>query len=59
MEWLKDLVSEQSSVSTTRVMSLGVTVCACVLAFLHADTTMVLGMLGIAFGAKVGQKIIE
>ena len=59
MEQLKALFSDSGDVSMMRLLALLVTLAACALAFTGADTALVLGMLGIAFGAKIGQKTLE
>lgn len=60
-KWLWALFSENGSVSMLRVMSLIVCLSGCYLAIARGDEEigMVSVLLGTAFGAKLGQKIVE
>jgi len=61
MKWFRELLSDSGSVSLMRFMSLMVCIVSCHLAETKGteDYNLVIGMLVIAFGGKVGQKIVE
>ena len=61
MKWLKALFSDNGEVSEMRVMCMLVCVVALHIAESKGPEMMpeVLGLLGIAFGGKVSQKVVE
>lgn len=60
IQWLKDLFSESSTVSSMRVMSITTCFSALFLAFKDPTAvTMVSALLSSAFIGKVAQKVVE
>lgn len=58
-EFFYELFAENGKVSMMRLLSLIVVIAGCILAFQAKDASLVLGMLGLGLGAKVGQKMVE
>ncbi len=56
---LKSLFSDAGTISMMRMLCLIVTLVACGIAIKGGDTTLILGMLGLSLGAKIGQKALE
>lgn len=59
LEFIRELFDENGKVSMMRMLSLIVVVSGCILAFQSKDASLVLGMLGLGLGAKIGQKVME
>lgn len=61
LSWIKSLFSEDSSVSMMRVMSFICCLTACKLALDKGpdEISVIIALLGAAFGGKVSQKMLE